>query len=767
MTKFISWLKTNILLLPLILAGTTMAQITNGDFDSDYSGWTFDARGAGTSSIVHDTDDASGSTSSGSVKITRQKQGKNPFFYQTIADVAVNDILIIRYKYKNETTDSKLGKPAVQIREAWIDDDNSGKNTTYMPTTGSSSWTQAEYTHIVSHAGTLKFILTPNQKPSEIDVDHHIWYDEVELTIKKLSDITDGMNTNAPIRMFNGNSNTDWGTNANWTGINVGVAVTGSFNINDQYAYPNQNSPTSSKSGGSIIIAKNCVYDNNETIKSYDFEKIYVLEGVSFDLDPKIRLECKTIENEGTVELRQNANEAANLHVKGASANTSGNFTVKTHINSAKSGAVKISLITPPVTGVAFNTFAADSENQDLLTKSDYTGVAGSESTILFGPYTDGSGYSNYDSSNTLELTPGIGYRTAIYTDDAAYDEYVYFRGSGINTKQTLIDISAGQWNLIGNPFLSSLSLNSLIANTGNKAKLADTAVGITYWDAAVGSFVTKIASDLETTDILARPGQAFFIKIDADATGKFNAWRSYQSITNGNTDLNRASQSSQEFELALTYNEGIKTTRIKFDEQASNGVDRGYEGEAFPDAIKDLGIYTLIADGTVSNPFAVQTVNNSNLDQLQLPLGVNALLGTYTLSIQNTNLPEGLEVILTDLVNGNETVLNKHEYTFTVSDSKLESTDRFLITFQSDALSTGNNSLEELQITAFQNTITVNGDLKNKTALKVYDLQGRLVAQKALSNNNRQLSLNNSSGIYLVNLSNAQGSKTQKVILK
>ena len=79
---------------------------------------------------------------------------------------------------------------------------------------------------------------------------------------------------------------------------------------------------------------------------------------------------------------------------------------------------------------------------------------------------------------------------------------------------------------------------------------------------------------------------------------------------------------------------------------------------------------------------------------------------------------------------------------------------------------SIGDNSLEQLQITAFK-TPLVNGDLKNNTTLKVYDLQGRKVAQTALSNNNRQLTVNNSAGIYLVNLGNAQGSKTQKVIFK
>ena len=146
--------------------------------------------------------------------------------------------------------------------------------------------------------------------------------------------------------------------------------------------------------------------------------------------------------------------------------------------------------------------------------------------------------------------------------------------------------------------------------------------------------------------------------------------------------------------------------------------------------------------------------------------MGVNASLGEHTLSLEGINLQDNLSVYLTDLANGSETLLNKHNYTFNVTDVPLDGADRFLISFQSDALSTGDNALEQLQIVAFQNTITVKGDLKNNTTLKVYDLQGRNVAQTALSNNNRQLTVNNSAGIYVVSLSNAQGSKTQKVIL-
>ena len=57
--------------------------------------------------------------------------------------------------------------------------------------------------------------------------------------------------------------------------------------------------------------------------------------------------------------------------------------------------------------------------------------------------------------------------------------------------------------------------------------------------------------------------------------------------------------------------------------------------------------------------------------------------------------------------------------------------------------LSTGDNALDQLQITAFQKSITVKGALANNTTLSVYDLQGRKVAQTALSNNNRHLNLN------------------------
>ena len=64
--------------------------------------------------------------------------------------------------------------------------------------------------------------------------------------------------------------------------------------------------------------------------------------------------------------------------------------------------------------------------------------------------------------------------------------------------------------------------------------------------------------------------------------------------------------------------------------------------------------------------------------------------------------------------------------------------------------------------------TITVIGDIESNTSLKVYDLQGRVIAQKAVFNNNRVLRLDNqNTGVYVVSISNTNGQRTQKVILK
>ena len=64
--------------------------------------------------------------------------------------------------------------------------------------------------------------------------------------------------------------------------------------------------------------------------------------------------------------------------------------------------------------------------------------------------------------------------------------------------------------------------------------------------------------------------------------------------------------------------------------------------------------------------------------------------------------------------------------------------------------------------------TITVIGNIESNTSLKVYDLQGRVIAQKVVSNDSREIRLDNqNTGVYVLSISNTNGQRTQKVILK
>ena len=146
------------------------------------------------------------------------------------------------------------------------------------------------------------------------------------------------------------------------------------------------------------------------------------------------------------------------------------------------------------------------------------------------------------------------------------------------------------------------------------------------------------------------------------------------------------------------------------------------------------MGIYTLIADQSTTEALAIQSIPTNSIENTTSKLGINAGLGEHTLSLEGINLPENVNVYLTDLANGSETLLNKHNYTFSVTNAPLEGAGRFIISFQSDALSTGDHALDQLQIASLPKTITVKGALENNTALKVYDLQGRLVAKTILS---------------------------------
>lgn len=529
-------------------------------------------------------------------------------------------------------------------------------------------------------------------------------------------------------------------------------------------------------------------------------KKLTIGAGTTLQLNTAGNLDVSgtvSVAEDGIIFLKANADNRANL--KAGSYTGTGTTEVQVYVDAIESTyssqldyTPKTALISSPVAGSEkFKDFITNSANSDLLDKEKLLGTDNNSAIKLFGPYENGA-YVNYISSNDGEDNPtttavdeskdsgknieiGKGYRVALLNGkkadntDTSSDDSIEFTGNILTGDQTAtVGSNDDGWDLIGNPYTSGLSLKAFVSENNNL--LEDLTTGITYWDNTIVNeeivgFVTKTKSDLDATDIVIPPGQAFFVRPKTGTT-IINFTTSQQQIQTG-ASFNRNSNALEGFNITLRNSDVNKTTKVYLNSTTTLGVDKGHEAAAIGLSTKGIGIYTVIADQSRTEALAVQTIPTTGLENTTLKLGINAGLGEHTLSLEGINLPENLNVYVTDLENGSEILLNKNDYTFNVTDAPLEGADRFVISFQSDALSTGDNALEQLQIAAFKNTIMVKGDLKNNTTLKVYDLQGRKVAQTTLSNNNRQLTVNNSAGIYLVNLSNAQGSKTQKVILK
>ncbi len=88
------------------------------------------------------------------------------------------------------------------------------------------------------------------------------------------------------------------------------------------------------------------------------------------------------------------------------------------------------------------------------------------------------------------------------------------------------------------------------------------------------------------------------------------------------------------------------------------------------------------------------------------------------------------------------------------------------------DTLSTNENDLDILNIFVLNRSkeLIVSGQLQENTRLDVYDLHGRKVLSTELDSSIVQNRINLASlsgGVYVVNLQNEMGQKSQKVVIK
>ncbi|PNQ73294.1 hypothetical protein C1T31_07175 [Hanstruepera neustonica] len=502
---------------------------------------------------------------------------------------------------------------------------------------------------------------------------------------------------------------------------------------------------------GSDIALNNLIVEDGATVS--------VAAGQSITLN-------NNLANSGSVLLNSVSTSYSSLIVENKSL---GNVTYSRHVNTnAASGGND--LISAPVTGETFGVFAAN--NSNIVSNPSNT------TEKLFGPFDKTVGlYLTYDTNIPAEsaviLDPGVGYRAAS-TDGLNFD----FNGI-VNTNNIDVAIvTAGpnnpEWNLIGNPYPSYISLSEFLAV--NNAAFAPISSGVYGYDgdASDGWEIWNQAYSDANPGALITPGQGFLVAA-ATANEIVSFTTNMRSVGTTDDFIPGRVRNPDISHLELSLSNASKTynTDFYFTENASLGLDPGYDSETFGGSVPEFSIYSHLVDENSGNNMAIQSLSDSDISDVIIPLGINANQGEQiNISISQSTLPASAEVYLEDNVQNTSTLLTENDFILTPA-TDLNGTGRFFLRFSDASLSVDEldyNDTIQVYATTNPKSLYILGYLNSQTSVKIYDMQGRLVMNTSLntSNNKNEIDLSNLvSGIYTVSLINESVYKTKKIIVR
>ena len=436
----------------------------------------------------------------------------------------------------------------------------------------------------------------------------------------------------------------------------------------------------------------------------------------------------------------------------------------KRHVNATSTGAGN-DLITPPVTGEAFDIFI--NANPNVVSNGDST-------LFLFGPFDKTTGaYVTYSNTETTALTSGIGYRAGT-TDN----ENLSFKG-GVNKGPINIPISNSgpafqQWNLIGNPYPSYLNVHDFLNNTTNSVLLNQNNVAMYGYNDNDEEASKWTIYNLNTTadSALITPGQGFFVATETSGSVAFTT----NMRRTGNSDDFISGRTgtfqNKQLKLQLSTASKVCTTDFYFNENSTLALDPGYDAGIWGNTAGSFSIYSELVDVNTGLDMAIQSLPFENLETMVIPIGIHSNAGEQIrVLIAESNLPVSIDVYLEDRQNNTFTLLTAIDFVMTPNEV-LDATGRFYLRFSSEALSNSENEWDDLRIftTKTPRVLTVSGQLLEDSQLKLYDIRGRLVLTEQLN----ESILNNTidvsrlqDGVYVVELYNSSQRKSQKVIIR
>lgn len=446
----------------------------------------------------------------------------------------------------------------------------------------------------------------------------------------------------------------------------------------------------------------------------------------------------------------------ASLIAEGTST-VGGNVTYKRNLTFSAGSLEGWHLVGSPVTGQAYdnnyataNTLATSGTKRGLATYNN--GVASGNWSYL---------EDNDSNSGTFGKATGYSIKTSATAD-------ISFTGT-LNTtdpETKSITIGAGTpYNLIANPFTAYINAKTFLELAANTGKLTSETIWV--WNPSTKNYDAKLSGDAST--FIIAPGQAFFVS--CSTAGDLEFVESNQSHSGTDTFLKSSSRS--EIQLNITDGELYRYAKVYYTSNATKSFDNGYDGETFGGVANLFDISTQLLDNNNGKSFQIQSLPNSDLETMVIPLGVKAVAGKeITFSAEALNLPLGIKVFLEDKLTNTFTRLDEanSNYKITLKEA-LDGVGRFYLhTKQSSVLSTNDSFLENVSIFKVTNSsLRITGLKQGTTSVKLFNILGKQVLTNTFNANGvKEITLPRlANGVYVVQLITESGKLNKKIILE
>jgi hypothetical protein len=212
---------------------------------------------------------------------------------------------------------------------------------------------------------------------------------------------------------------------------------------------------------------------------------------------------------------------------------------------------------------------------------------------------------------------------------------------------------------------------------------------------------------------------------------------------------------------------------KVYYLDNATTSFDNGYDGETFGGISTTLDVFTQLVSNNVGKNFQLQSLPNSDYENMIIPVGVIANAGKeITFTTEAINLPSGINLYLEDRLLNSYTRLDEANANYKVTLSEaLNGVGRFFLhTSSKSTLSANTVALENISIYKTNNsTLRIVGVSQGKSNLKMFNILGKQILNSSFTSNGIQdISLPKvAAGIYIVQLETETGKLNKKITLE